>query len=443
MSEKHLAAIAALEEQVRSLKTQLSVESRKLTNARYLNESYEKQVAEAQLAARLAEARAHRSEAKLQDYEQTQEVHERTRKMAKLAKSLSDGGAELVAAEGMVRTCISDPAIKHPIAGLARRRELTKLQAKVDQLSRRFESEKELMKSLQDVENNQNELWLAATQNNLKVLERQIRAGCSVNATDLQGYSALAYGCKYGHVDVVRLCLDNGANLASEHAMHTPLILATQHSHAEVVKMLLEAGADVDGVDGSGHTALHMAAEAGLVPMMELLLESGAAVDCLNAHGATPLHVATQALKLISIQTLMRYGASASRRDLHGRNPSEMIPELPESRSNVSIKDAEDNAAAKQERTDILRLISAHIAENDTRTVREDESTISSKATIAIRPKRDRSTVPRIPAATLHLTRAEQRSLTRTNGEFKKSETLRVSADKIPPTLTLAIEEEG
>lgn len=186
----------------------INTESRKLANARYLNENYERQRAEALNVAQLAEARAHRAEAKLQHYEETHLVQERMRTMAKLSQSLSDGGAELVAAEGLVRTAASDPVIKHPIAGLARRRELAKLQVKVEKHERRYESEKQLMKKLQDICTSQNELFLAATQNNTKLLELKIRVGCSVNAADEQGYSALAYGCRYGHERVVQLCLE-------------------------------------------------------------------------------------------------------------------------------------------------------------------------------------------------------------------------------------------
>jgi ankyrin repeat protein len=51
-------------------------------------------------------------------------------------------------------------------------------------------------------------MWLAATQNDMKTLELKVRLGCSVNAADDQGYSALAYGCRYGHIEVVRLCLE-------------------------------------------------------------------------------------------------------------------------------------------------------------------------------------------------------------------------------------------
>jgi len=88
--------------------------------------------------------------------------------------------------------------------------------------------------------------------------------------------------CVFVNVYVFR----NGANLSSEYGMHTPLILATRHSHRDLVIMLLAAGVDIDGVDGSGHTALHIAAEEGLVSMMELLLDKGAAVDCLNGMGS-------------------------------------------------------------------------------------------------------------------------------------------------------------
>lgn len=169
-------------------------------------------------------------------------------------------------------------------------------------------------------------------------------------------------------------------------------------------------------MDGSGHTALHIAAESGLLRMMELLIDAGASVDSLNSHGLTPLHLATIKLKLAAIKILLASGASPNKRDIHGRNPLNMIPNIPQTRPNVSIQDVEDNAAANLERSDIIRLLSAHIGSEE-----EDANT-----SMYSKPSSGK-----IAPATLHLSRVEQRSLTRKEGT-KKVQTLRLEVEQAP-----------
>jgi hypothetical protein len=262
MDPEATAVIEALQAQLRDMKSRLSVETRRLANARYLAESFEKAALAAQLATAEAEARAQRSESTLRYYRETHDVAERTRQIASLTKSISDGGDALIGAEGLVRTCASDPIISNPIAGLARRRELAKLQSKVDGLSHRFHSEQELLQRLASLDAVQQAVWLAASENDVVSLASAVSRGGNVNAADVHGYSALGYGCVKGHLGVVSLCLEHGADLSAECGQaHPALVLASQHARVAVVRLLLRAGADADGVDGSGQTALHAAAQ--------------------------------------------------------------------------------------------------------------------------------------------------------------------------------------
>jgi hypothetical protein len=112
-----------------------------------------------------------------------------------------------------------------------------------------------------------------------------------------------------------------------------------------------------------------------------------------------------------------------------------MIPALPQTRANVSIQDVEENAYAKQERTDIIRLLSAHLADNDT-TVEHSLNGSSSIVSAVSGTRGGIGSQPHsIPPATLHLTRTEQRALTRTKekeGKAKKVETFRMAVEQAP-----------
>ena len=65
---------------------------------------------------------------------------------------------------------------------------------------------------------------------------------------------------EYGHVDVVHLLLDAGANVnvadPTGCSGHTALILAAMQPHVKVVRLLLEAGAAKNLADDNGCTAL-------------------------------------------------------------------------------------------------------------------------------------------------------------------------------------------
>ena len=68
----------------------------------------------------------------------------------------------------------------------------------------------------------------------------------------------------------------------------TALILAAQSGHVEVVRLLLEAGADKDVADDDGATALMEAAYRGHVEVVRLLLEAGADKDMASNWATQP-----------------------------------------------------------------------------------------------------------------------------------------------------------
>ena len=431
MDPEAAAVVEALQSQLRELKSRLSVESRRLANSRHLAESFERAALASQLQATEAEARAQRAEATLRYYRETHEVKERGRKITKLATSIGEEGDELQAAEGLVRTCSADPILSHPIAGLAKRRELKKLVARVEFITHRFESEKALLKRLVDLEENQVALWLAASDDDPEGLDRAVRRGGSVNSADKHGFNALHYGCSRGYVRVVGACLEHGADLSSEYGLHTPLILAARHGHVAVVRLLLRAGVDVDGVDSAGQTALHAAAEAGHRPVLEALLdEGGAHVDPLDSHGSTPLHVGVKNLRHFAVTTLLARGADARWKDLHGRTTLEIIPPLPPAvRGVANLADAERLVVETQERSEIRKLISAHfrLTENDrdalAAAMREqaagssaldaDVLSVAGSLEPSVTSTLTGMTKRTFPSANIHLDRSQQRTLTR------------------------------
>ena len=95
-----------------------------------------------------------------------------------------------------------------------------------------------------------------------------------------------------------------------------PLHLAVQSGDADIVEMLIEAGSNVDVIDGkSGRTPLFHAAEANLTHIASLLLHKTACVNIANYAGSTAVNAASGRGFLELVALLVKYGADAVVRD--------------------------------------------------------------------------------------------------------------------------------
>ncbi|EPE30044.1 Ankyrin repeat-containing protein [Glarea lozoyensis ATCC 20868] len=72
----------------------------------------------------------------------------------------------------------------------------------------------------------------------------------------------------------------------------TTLHLAAEEGHGAIVKCLLEFGAEIDAVDGSGSTALLNAVRSGCRDVVAMLLDKGASTTARDNEGWTAQHLA-------------------------------------------------------------------------------------------------------------------------------------------------------
>ena len=116
-----------------------------------------------------------------------------------------------------------------------------------------------------------------------------------------EGFTPLALAAHFGHLEVMRLLIDRGADVnrvATHRIGVTPLHAALFGRQVEAALLLVERGADVtlarggSGLKRAGWTALHYAADMGFRTLVQPLLDRGADPSRRDEEGKTPLDVA-------------------------------------------------------------------------------------------------------------------------------------------------------
>jgi ankyrin repeat protein len=135
-------------------------------------------------------------------------------------------------------------------------------------------------------------LSMACRNGNLNEVQKLLDEGAVVNWTNECGCAALYYACFKGHVRVVKLLLDRGAQMDIKHGEE--LMMASQFGHVEIVKLLLDNGAHINIQSDGGWTALMNASLFRRVECVRLLLERGADMSLKDKEGKTAKDMAKE-----------------------------------------------------------------------------------------------------------------------------------------------------
>ncbi|OJJ42811.1 hypothetical protein ASPZODRAFT_169869 [Penicilliopsis zonata CBS 506.65] len=116
---------------------------------------------------------------------------------------------------------------------------------------------------------------------------------CNISST---GGHALSFYAFYGYESHVRAMLVRGAQVDipnPRYRDYTPLMLAVSRGHLGIVRVLVEYGAEING-RGERHVPLELAVLNPVegLEMLTLLLDLGAKVDARGENGRTALTTA-------------------------------------------------------------------------------------------------------------------------------------------------------
>ncbi|KAG9239237.1 putative reticulocyte-binding protein 2 like protein a [Amylocarpus encephaloides] len=110
------------------------------------------------------------------------------------------------------------------------------------------------------------------------------------------GQTLLARACLSGKLDIAKQRYEERPQDLNEpdHALNTPLHVASINGYTDVVKFLLGNGCTVDVVNDQKDTPLHDAIENGHVEVVRLLFNAGANPNKPNRHGDEPLDLVNE-----------------------------------------------------------------------------------------------------------------------------------------------------
>lgn len=164
---------------------------------------------------------------------------------------------------------------------------------------------------------------VACWHRDLEVCRLLIAHGADVKKSHSSLGNALHFASNSGHIEIVSLLLENGANINEQAGENesTPLGKAIHGKSYEVARYLLDRGANVETVFKLGFRALHLAVASKKPELIILLLNRGANINCQDDLGNTPLHMAASDKNKEAYQILVKKNADQTIRNLFGELP--------------------------------------------------------------------------------------------------------------------------
>ena len=171
------------------------------------------------------------------------------------------------------------------------------------------------------------------------------------------GATALHAAVENGHLQTVRMLLQNGALQGDSMEGATPLVIALQYKHPDIALLLMEDGWDDPKVDAKvpsdGSSALFVASLYGFEAVVERLIERKAKINIRNRQGATPLSAALSKNYDDIVSILIEAGASLETDDETEHSKSALHTAV-QSKSLTLVKKVMSKYKTKKEKKTIV-----------------------------------------------------------------------------------------
>ena len=148
-----------------------------------------------------------------------------------------------------------------------------------------------------------------------------------MNALTRNKWTALHKACEGGHLNVVKLLIENGASVNIENICEwRALHIACCYDHMSVACYLIENGANVNALTNGKETPFHKVCEFGeSVEMLRALIRYGADVNALNYQKCNGLHFAAANGNTDIVLELIKNGLNMNALNEMNKTPLELL----------------------------------------------------------------------------------------------------------------------
>ena len=145
-------------------------------------------------------------------------------------------------------------------------------------------------------------LWIAAANGHFDVVRLLIEQNAEVDGRTSKNSTPLRAAAFYGHLDTARCLVENGADVNARNNLNsTPLMVTCDNGHLDVTSYLVKHGANINLQDNDGRSCLHCASKGGHVQVVCELLSSGPK-QIQNLNRLTPLLEASNNCKIEMVE---------------------------------------------------------------------------------------------------------------------------------------------
>ncbi len=182
-------------------------------------------------------------------------------------------------------------------------------------------------------------MFISAVQKNQKAVVMTFlkKGGIDVNKRDELGFTSLYYACEKGSKDIVKLLLENDADVSMpSNDSKTCLHAVAKTGNKDIIQMLVDAGSDIDALDKEDKTPLMYFIQNKKTESALLLLSLGADKTLLDSQGHSAKDYASAGGLKDLLDVLMsdqdvnekdQYGNSLLHQAIHNNN-SEVVKTL-------------------------------------------------------------------------------------------------------------------
>jgi ankyrin repeat protein len=199
------------------------------------------------------------------------------------------------------------------------------------------------------------DLLHAVQKDHLEMVKWLLDWGADPNATDDYGHTVLMEAAQWGSTGCVRVLLDARADIHAQD--HVQAMAISSAANADIARLLIEAGADIDFVDGTGYTVLKRAVERGDEDFVSGLLALGASTEAAqSSRTALDIAVSVDALEIVKVLLTAGANPNAQNTDrwfpLQHAQSIQMVQLLLDAGADIHLRD-EMNRDALQEQVDV------------------------------------------------------------------------------------------